>query len=999
MLGDTFSREAAVLRVLLAAWAVLTLSSSPASARVILVPEDIAFLLDACDSAVAGDTISVAPGTYTDVRTEGSLAWVARLNPGVSLQGRGAPEETVLDGTDLPGVTVKGVVLMTGVFQTDTSIENLTIRGLGEEIGIRLTGRHEEELAIRDCAFVGEAGVRSTAMRIGVMRNLIVEDCDFDRTLSALSSGAATIRRCEFRDSDHGAVFCSGTLYPGGYRFEECRFLRNRKDAGDGAAIEIEGAQDSGVNVVFDVRHCLFEENVAQGALTQGGAIAITDEAVGTIEFCTFVRDSTTSGAGGGGAIYIDDGDAYPGAIATIRSCTFVDCYAGVRGSAILVADNPEPVRIEQCLFWKSRGVPPIAQTTSNVSGDHNAFWENDDLGADWPYGPGSLFTDPLLCPGQSDTFFVRENSFCLDENNWPNVGQIGAWSAGCPGDGRIPYGVRASRKEIVVQVDGVNDVGGGIYLWEEGSAHTISTESAQIPEPGYRYNFLEWSDGGDRTHDITVGAGPEFVEAAFGDIEVFVEVIAETGGAVSPSAWVPQFEFTEILATPEEGYLFDRWTALGSSGYNGPQNPVEILAPEPITQIASFLAADVELATSSGPNGTVIPATGIHPRFSEVDVTAVPDHGYELAEWFGSGDGSYSGADNPVTVTMNERITQYATFRVANFELETIAEPGGSVTPETGEYLAFTEVEIEAIPDGRHVFRDWRGSGEGSYTGTQNPVTVSVEDPVVTQVAAFDPVAYEMTLSLSDTDPDVHSGAPIGLGDVYLWLKCGTGGRGVFGVELSLAGNLAPVAFVPEPGVVSSGGPEDLSLFLSTCTTGPQRLGRFVVFPPGEGSLCLDLGALSTALTIEDCGGELYTWPDDVLFNGVDTAGRTPCRYGRGCDGEEAPVIIGAVDSPIASIVPAETALRAVWPNPSSGETTIEFDVASPQGVRVEVFDVGGRRVRQLHGGATPAGRHVAAWDGKDERQRVVSAGVYFVRLTTAERTETKKVTRVVGR
>jgi hypothetical protein len=53
---------------------------------------------------------------------------------------------------------------------------------------------------------------------------------------------------------------------------------------------------------------------------------------------------------------------------------------------------------------------------------------------------------------------------------------------------------------------------------------------------------------------------------------------------------------------------------------------------------------------------------------------------------------------------------------------------------------------------------------------------------------------------------------------------------------------------------------------------------------------------------------------------------------------------------------------------------------------VTLDVFDVNGRRVRGLFEGCPFAGPHALAWDGRDADGRSVAAGVYQLRLTTAE-------------
>jgi len=60
---------------------------------------------------------------------------------------------------------------------------------------------------------------------------------------------------------------------------------------------------------------------------------------------------------------------------------------------------------------------------------------------------------------------------------------------------------------------------------------------------------------------------------------------------------------------------------------------------------------------------------------------------------------------------------------------------------------------------------------------------------------------------------------------------------------------------------------------------------------------------------------------------------------------------------------------------------------------VRLELFDIAGRRVRTLAGGAMAPGPHSALWDGRDQHGQRVGAGVYFLRLTTPSRTFTARV------
>jgi hypothetical protein len=75
----------------------------------------------------------------------------------------------------------------------------------------------------------------------------------------------------------------------------------------------------------------------------------------------------------------------------------------------------------------------------------------------------------------------------------------------------------------------------------------------------------------------------------------------------------------------------------------------------------------------------------------------------------------------------------------------------------------------------------------------------------------------------------------------------------------------------------------------------------------------------------------------------------------------------------------PPSTAFLGVSPHPVRGSARFEFSLAASADVRLDVYDVVGRRVRKLGAAAMGAGPHVVAWDGMDGAGRPVSSGVYL--------------------
>lgn len=85
----------------------------------------------------------------------------------------------------------------------------------------------------------------------------------------------------------------------------------------------------------------------------------------------------------------------------------------------------------------------------------------------------------------------------------------------------------------------------------------------------------------------------------------------------------------------------------------------------------------------------------------------------------------------------------------------------------------------------------------------------------------------------------------------------------------------------------------------------------------------------------------------------------------------------------------PGPTALTRVGlpvPNPFRSTSEIRLELRVPGRVRVDIFDLQGRRVRQLRDGALPAGPVTATWDGRADSGLPASSGWYLVRLETED-------------
>jgi hypothetical protein len=126
------------------------------------------------------------------------------------------------------------------------------------------------------------------------------------------------------------------------------------------------------------------------------------------------------------------------------------------------------------------------------------------------------------------------------------------------------------------------------------------------------------------------------------------------------------------------------------------------------------------------------------------------------------------------------------------------------------------------------------------------------------------------------------------------------------------------------------------------------------------------------------------------ACMNGIAKPVWTDYRHGNqdtfgGYDTPEVGVGDAAAASPTSPLVAS--------PNPASGEITLRFQVPATGVVKLEVFDVSGKRVRTLVDRKMEAGRPRFVWDGTNQLGDRVAPGSYWVRLEAPGVSESQTV------
>jgi flagellar hook assembly protein FlgD len=90
-------------------------------------------------------------------------------------------------------------------------------------------------------------------------------------------------------------------------------------------------------------------------------------------------------------------------------------------------------------------------------------------------------------------------------------------------------------------------------------------------------------------------------------------------------------------------------------------------------------------------------------------------------------------------------------------------------------------------------------------------------------------------------------------------------------------------------------------------------------------------------------------------------------------------------------------TPLERPMPNPFTNGMHMAFAVGDGgDPVDISVYDVTGRKVKQLAGGVYGPGRHDVAWDGRDASGLQVRRGMYFIHIRIGSQARQVRVTFV---
>ena len=90
---------------------------------------------------------------------------------------------------------------------------------------------------------------------------------------------------------------------------------------------------------------------------------------------------------------------------------------------------------------------------------------------------------------------------------------------------------------------------------------------------------------------------------------------------------------------------------------------------------------------------------------------------------------------------------------------------------------------------------------------------------------------------------------------------------------------------------------------------------------------------------------------------------------------------------------IPNNFALNQNYPNPFNPITTINYQLPEPTTVLITIYDIGGRKVRELVNSSESAGYKSVMWNGRNDSGQMVSGGIYIYHLKAGNFNRSQKM------
>ena len=333
----------------------------------------------------------------------------------------------------------------------------------------------------------------------------------------------------------------------------------------------------------------------------------------------------------------------------------------------------------------------------------------------------------------------------------------------------RLDLVVGATPAQYTLTVSANPAAGGSVSLdpsvsgnrYDAGSTVTLSATARS------GYLFDHWSgdvpSGGESSNPLTVTMDADrSLTAHFNELaaQYQLSIASSDGGSVStPGEGTftrDAGETVSLVAGPDQGYRFDRWTGDVSTvaDVSDPSTSIVMTGDKSITASCEEETARYRLTISSGPGGSVTaPGEGgfIYDEDERVSLTASPDEGFRFDGWTGDVGTVADTSAAATVITVNDDLTINASFSAvtpgitpASFSASNLLISAQEVAPGEPVDVSLTMLNSGGTTGSHTVVLFIDSLAEDSRTVT---LAAGSSELVVFQLSRSSPGSYQLSV------------------------------------------------------------------------------------------------------------------------------------------------------------------------------------------------------------------------------------------------------------
>ena len=138
------------------------------------------------------------------------------------------------------------------------------------------------------------------------------------------------------------------------------------------------------------------------------------------------------------------------------------------------------------------------------------------------------------------------------------------------------------------------------------------------------------------------------------------------------------------------------------------------------------------------------------------------------------------------------------------------------------------------------------------------------------------------------------------------------------------------------------------------------------------------DYKGLDSTLTLVVPDNRSNTFSAQIQYRFMDSSGN---------------ILSSGTENVNLDLLPEKFLVRDNYPNPFNPITTIQYELPNYSNVKVTLFDITGRTIKEINFGEMVPGRYAYVWDGTNDAGNLVSTGIYFFQINAGSNTAIKKM------